>query len=111
MTQLDSWLVVMALAIGTFLIRYSFIGLFAQREMPSWLEGSLKLLVPAVFSAIVATGVVIVGGNVGDWTNWPRYAAALIAFAVALRFKGNLPYTIISGMVALHGLTWLRAAL
>lgn len=105
MTELESWSVVAGLAVGTFLIRYSFIGLFAQRDMPPWLEHGLKLLVPAIFGAIVASGVAISGGAIAGWTHWPRYAAALIAFGVALRFNGNLPLTLISGMVALHALT------
>jgi branched-subunit amino acid transport protein len=35
LTALQSWSVVFGLAIGTFLIRYSFIGLFADRDMPA----------------------------------------------------------------------------
>ena len=41
MTELESWSVVAGLAVGTFLIRYSFIGLFAQRDMPSWLRDGI----------------------------------------------------------------------
>ena len=37
MDSTQSWLVVLGLAAGTFLIRYSFIGLFANRDMPAWL--------------------------------------------------------------------------
>ncbi|MBK8073739.1 MAG: AzlD domain-containing protein [Ramlibacter sp.] len=111
MSNLDSWLVVLGLAAGTFLIRYSFIGLFANRDMPAWLTHGLKLLVPAVFAAIVASGVAIAGGAIAGWAYWPRYAAAVIAFAVAVRHKGNLPLTLISGMGALHALTWLQGVL
>ena len=42
MGNAQSWIVVIGLAVGTFLIRYSFIGLFAERDMPHWLERSLK---------------------------------------------------------------------
>ena len=72
MSALEGWLVVLALALGTFLIRYSFIGLFAQRDMPTWLEHSLKLLVPAIFGAIVASGVAIAGGHTAGLEHGPR---------------------------------------
>lgn len=102
----ESWAVVFALGLGTFLIRYSFIGLFANRDMPAWLSHALKLIVPAIFAAIVASGVAISNGQFGGWESlvqqWPRYAAAVIALLVALRFKGNIMITVIAGMAALH---------
>lgn len=107
MSELTSWTIVLGLAIGTFLIRYSFIGLFANRPIPPWLEHGLKLMVPAIFGAIVFTGVVMVGGQAVDLAQWPRYAAALVALGFALRFRGNILWTVGSGMLALHLLPWL----
>jgi branched-subunit amino acid transport protein len=108
MTVFESWLVVLGLAVGTFLIRYSFIGLFANREMPQWLAHGLKLIVPAIFAAIVATGLFISAGQFGGWALWPRYAAAALAFAIAIKTKGNILATVGVGMLALHAFTWLR---
>ena len=111
MDAAQSWIAVLGLALGTFLIRYSFIGLFANRDMPHWLYRALGLMVPAIFAAIVCSGVAIVMGQTGPQVAglayWPRYAAAVVAFAVALRTKGNLMATVIAGMAALHGLPWL----
>ena len=107
LTALESWTVVLGLAIGTFLIRYSFIGLFADRDMPAWLERALKLMVPAIFAAIVFSGVAMVGGEVAGWTQWPRYAAATIGLIAALATRGNMLITLGAGMAALHGLPWL----
>lgn len=107
----QSWLLVFGLAIGTFLIRYSFIGLFADRDMPRWLDRALKLMVPAIFAAIVFSGVMMVGGQVAGAAYWPRYAAALIALIAAMATRGNLPVTVVVGMAALHGLPWLVARL
>ncbi len=104
----QSWAIVFALGLGTFLIRYSFIGLFANRDMPAWLSHGLKLIVPAIFAAIVASGVAISAGEFGGWALWPRYGAAAIALALALRFKGNVLITVITGMAALHGLLALQ---
>lgn len=111
LTPFESWSVVLGLAVGTFLIRYSFIGLFSDRDMPTWLERALKLMVPAIFAAIVFSGVAIVngslGGEVAGWADWPRYAAACIAFAAAILSRGNMLVTLAVGMACLHGLPWL----
>ena len=107
MGSTQSWIVVLGLAVGTFLIRYSFIGLFANRDMPLWLLRALQLLVPAIFGAIVFSGVVMVGGQVAGLDQWPRYAAAAIAFGVAVRTQGNLLLTVVAGMAALHLLPYL----
>ena len=108
MSELASWIVVLGLAVGTFLIRYSFIGLFANRSLPGWVVHGLKLVVPAIFAAIVASSLAIVGGQIaGLAEHWPRYAAAIVALAAALRWRGSVPITLVTGMVALHLFTAL----
>ena len=107
LTTIESWTVVFGLAIGTFLIRYSFIGLFADRDMPAWLERALKLMIPAIFAAIVFSGVAMVGGEVAGWAQWPRYAAAVAGLMAALLTRGNMLATLGVGLAALHGLPWL----
>lgn len=111
MSAWESWAVVLVLAIGTFLIRYSFIGLFANRDIPPWLEHALKFMVPAIFAAIVCSGVVIAGGQIAGFEHWPRYAAAAIATMAAVKTGGHIVWTVGSGMLALHLLPWLVALL
>ncbi len=111
MSAWQAWGAVIGLAVGTFLIRYSFIGLFAKRDIPPWVEHGLKFMVPAVFAAIVFSGVLMSTGRLTGLEQWPRYAAALIALAVALKTNGNLPLTVLVGMVALHALPWLLGLL
>jgi branched-subunit amino acid transport protein len=108
MSPLESWIAVLALAVGTFAIRYSFIGLFAKRDMPAWLEHGLKLIVPAIFAAIVAGGVFIAGGQFAGWAAWSRYHAACVALCVAWVSKGHLLLTVVSGMLTLHALLALQ---
>lgn len=103
----QSWAVVFGLAVGTFLIRYSFIGLLTDRGIPPWLDRALKLMVPAIFAAIVFSGIAIVGGNVAGLAYWPRYAAGAIALVAAVMTRGNMLVTVVVGMAALHGLPWL----
>lgn len=107
LTTLQSWAVVFGLGLGTFLIRYSFIGLFADRDMPGWLNRALKLMVPAIFAAIVFSGVAMVGGELAGLSQWPRYAAAAMALVAAIASRGNMLVTLGVGMAALHGLPWL----
>ena len=107
LTSSQSWAVVLGLAVGTFLIRYSFIGLFADRVMPAWLDRALKLMVPAIFAAIVFSGVAMVGNQLAGLADWPRYAAAVLALAAAMLTRGNMLVTLGVGMAALHGLPWL----
>ncbi len=109
MSAWQGWAIVAAMAIGTFLIRYSFIGLFANRDIPPWLEHALKFMVPAIFAAIVCSGVVMYGGKIAGLSHWPRYVAALIGLGFALKTNGNIIWTVGSGMAALHGLTWLAS--
>jgi branched-subunit amino acid transport protein len=108
MDSTQSWIVVLGLALGTFLIRYSFIGLFANRDMPTWLAHSLKLMVPAIFGAIVFSGIVMLNAEVASLvTHWPRYAGAAVALCVAVATRGSVSLTVLAGMVALHGLPWV----
>ena len=100
----QSWAVVLSLAVLTFLIRYSFIGLLANRAMPQWLDRALKLMVPAIFAAIVFTSVAMVSGGLAGWAYWPRYAAAVLALGAAVLTRGNMLVTLGVGMAALHGL-------
>ena len=109
LTAWQSWTLVLSLAVITFLIRYSFIGLFADRDMPAWLDRALKLMVPAIFAAIVFSGVAMVGNQLVGLADWPRYAAAALALTAAMLSRGNLLVTLSVGMAALHGLPWLPA--
>lgn len=66
-------------------------------------------MVPGIFGAVVFSGVVMAGGQPAGWAEWPRFAAALVAFGVALKTRGNLLVTVVSGMAAPHGLPWLTS--
>lgn len=107
MDNTHAWLTVLGLAVGTFLIRYSFIGLFAHRDMPTWLSHALKLMVPAIFAAITCSGIAVVAGQVAGLAEWPRYAAGTVALVIAILTEGKVLPTVVAGMAALHGLPWL----
>lgn len=60
------WLVVVALGLGTYLIRFSFLGLLGSRPLPTWMVRALRYTAVAVLPALVAPAVVwppITGGT------------------------------------------------
>ncbi len=101
------WLLTAGLGIGTFLIRFSFLGLLGGRQLPDWALLHLKYVGVAVFPALVAP-LVLWPEATGGTIDLPRLLAALIAFAVGLR--GNVIATILAGMAALYGLQFLTGS-
>lgn len=51
------WLVVVALGLGTYLIRFSFLGLLGNRPLPLWLVRALRYTAVAVLPALVAPAI------------------------------------------------------
>jgi branched-subunit amino acid transport protein len=84
MNTLSTWescAVVLALGLDTFLIRYSFIGLFTNHDMPAWLVDGLKIIVPAIFAAIVASGVAFTDAAGDQWHGCTAHIACYTALA------------------------------
>jgi branched-subunit amino acid transport protein len=99
-----SWLP--ALALGgalTFATRVSFIVLFAHVEPPPLVRRGLRLVPPAVLSAIILPELLIRDGAVDPSLRNPRLVAGAIAAAIAW-FTRNVPLTIAGGMMALWAL-------
>lgn len=103
---MSDWVVVAIIGIGTYLLRFSFIGVLGTRPMPVWAQRPLKYVAPAVLAALVAPAVLLVDGS-ADITPLgnPRFAAAVAAAFVAWRAK-NVAAVIIVGM----SLLWLLQA-
>ena len=104
---MSQWLIVIAIGIGTYLLRFSFIGLLGTRPMPVWAQRPLKYVAPAVLAALVLPAVVLVDGR-ADLTPLgnPRFLAAVVAGMVAWRIK-NVAAVILVGM----SLLWVLQAL
>jgi len=101
------WVAVIIIGLGTYLTRLSFIGAFGEREMPPWMELPLRYVAPAVLGAIVLPAVVMPEGVIefAPAIN-PRFAAAVIAGAVAYKWR-NVSLVIGVGMASL----WIIDAL
>jgi branched-subunit amino acid transport protein len=99
----DGWLAIFGLAIGTFAIRYSFIGLLAGKKLPPRFERALQLAVPAIFAALVVPLILLHAGDFDLQARWPHIVAALITGVYAW-WRGGMLIPLVIGMATLHGL-------
>jgi branched-subunit amino acid transport protein len=99
----EGWIAIAGLAIGTFLIRYSFIGLFAGKRLSPRFERALQLAVPAIFAAIVIPLIVLASGRIDFATRWPHIVAA-IATGLFAWWRGGMMTPILVGMATLYAL-------
>ncbi|WP_341213025.1 AzlD domain-containing protein [uncultured Limimaricola sp.] len=81
----EFWSLTLALGLGTFLIRFSFLGLLGGKQLPDWLLLHLKYVGVAVFPALIVPAVLWPAATGGE-TQAPRVIAALIAVLVGLRY-------------------------
>lgn len=99
------WLILGLAGVGTFAIRYSFIGLLRRSadEIPELARRALRLIPAAVLAAIAAPSLTHPGATFDPWNE--RMLAGLVAAVVAWRTK-NVLATITAGMATL----WLLQA-
>ena len=103
---MNMWAIILIVGVGTYLLRLSFFVLFAGRELSPVAQRALRLVPPAVFSALIASALLVrteAGGVALDIERWLAGAVALI---VAWATRSVLA-TIGGGMIAL----WLLQAL
>lgn len=83
------WIVMPALALGTYAIRFSFLGTLGARPLPGWLTRALRYTAVAVLPALVAPGVLWPAATGGE-TDPPRLAAALVTLGVGVITRSTL---------------------
>ncbi len=110
MTQIDPttmWTVIIGLAIGSFALRFVFIGFVGDRPMPPWLLRHLRYTAVAILPALIAPLVVWPAATEGQ-PDTARMAAAAVALSVGV-FTKNVLAAIFSGAATLYGLLYLLA--
>ncbi len=100
------WLLFIAMALGTFALRFSFIYLFGKVEMPEWLRRALRFVPASVLAALVFPALTYSNGVVDLTLGNIRLLAGIGGALVAWRTK-NVMWTIVVGMV----LFWILQAL
>ena len=62
----EIWMVIVVLAVGTFLIRFSFLGFIGDRPLPDWILRMLRYTPVAVLPAMVAPLVFLSNATTGE---------------------------------------------
>lgn len=99
-TQL--WTVMPVLAVGTYFLRFSFLGLLGSRPMPGWLIRGLRYTAVAVLPGLVAPGVLWPAATQGQ-IDPARLAAAGATILVGIATRSVL-WAILGGGVTLYAL-------
>ena len=104
---MNPWLIILIGGALTFALRFSFIYLMDKFTIPESLRRSLRLVPPAVLSAIVFPELLIIEGSPEINMDNQRLLAGLVAIIVAWRTRNTL-LTIAAGMATLLFLQSIR---
>lgn len=91
------WTVIALLGVGTFLTRFSFLGLIGDRELPDWVLRHLRYTPVAVLPGLVAP--ILAAGPDGLGPDPARLIGAAVALAVGVWRRNAIP-AILAGGVA-----------
>jgi branched-subunit amino acid transport protein len=96
------WTVIAVLGIGTFLIRFSFLGLIGSKPLPEWVLRHLRYTAVAVLPGLVAP-LVIWPAATGGELDPARMAAAVVTVAVGL-WRRSVLWGMMAGAVVLYAM-------
>ncbi len=103
----EIWLIIVAMGIGTFVVRFSFLGLIGDRKLPDWVLRHLRYTPVAVMPALIAP--LILWPAATDGTPEPaRLMAAAVTLIVGMTTK-NVLAAIFSGAATLYVALYLLA--
>jgi len=99
------WGIVAALGIGTYTIRFSFLGLLGNRAFPDWVLRHLRYTAVTILPALI-TPMVLWPEATGGQTDPARLAAAAATLAGGYLAR-NAIVAILSGMTTLYLVQYL----
>ena len=102
------WSIIAVLGVGTFLIRFSFLGLIGGKDLPEWVLRHLRYTAVAVWPGLVAPMVLWPAATGGE-VDPARLSAALVTFGVGILTR-NVLAAITLGGATLFGMIWLMGA-
>jgi branched-subunit amino acid transport protein len=80
------WTVIILLGLGSFALRFSFLGLVGDRPMPAWLVRCLRYTAVAILPAMIAP-IIAFSNTAGTGPDPSRLAAALVTLVVGATTK------------------------
>ncbi len=99
------WIVIVFLGIGTFLIRYSFLGILGGRDLPDWVLRHLRYVPVAVLPGLIAP-LVVWPEATGGALDPVRLSAAAAALLIGALLRSTLG-AIFGGMGVLYFVQYL----
>ena len=90
-----------ALGLGSFLMRYSFIAAYGKFHFPPIIERSMRFIPAAVLFSLIAPQFLTINNHLAISTANPRLIAGIIAGLISWRTK-NVALTILGGMISLY---------
>lgn len=99
------WIVIIGLGLGSFFLRFVFIGLVGNRAMPPWLLRHLRYTAVAVLPALVAPQVLWPSATGGE-PDPARLAAAAVTLTVGLITRSVFG-AMFAGACTLYGVLYL----
>jgi len=100
MSELALWGMFLAVGVGTFLMRLSFVELYGRWRMPEVLNRALRYVPASVLAALVLPAVVYPNGHGEFVLGNPQIPAAILAALIAWKTR-NTVLTLAAGMGAL----------
>jgi branched-subunit amino acid transport protein len=97
----DLWIVIIGLGLGSFALRFVFLGLVGNRPLPAWVLRHLRYTAVAVLPGLVVP-LVVWPAATGGSVDAPRMAAALVTLAAGY-FLRNMIVAIVLGALTLYG--------
>lgn len=97
------WIVIFGLGVGSFLLRFAFLGFVGDRPLPAWLVRHLRYTAVAILPALVAPLVVYSGE--GGTTEPSRLLAAIAALGVGM-WTRNVFAAIAAGVLVLFAMVY-----
>jgi branched-subunit amino acid transport protein len=94
------WLVIFGLAAGTYLIRFSFLGLLDGDKMPLWMSRHLKFVGVAVMPGIAAPAVIWPDATGGE-LDLARLLAAAAALGIGM-WRRSVLASVLAGLITLY---------
>lgn len=102
MDKSQIWTVIIVLGVGTFLLRFSFLGLIGGKQFPEWALRLLRYTPVAVLPGLIAPAVLWPAATGGE-TDPARLTAAVATVAIGLWTRNTL-FGILGGAVVLYSM-------